>query len=305
MIHEGRAIGAIGLGRDEPGPYPDKAITLLQTFASQAVIAIENVRLFNETKEALERQTATAEILKVIASSPADTQPIFDAIVQSAVRLCNGVYSAGLLVKDGLIHLVAHHNWVGDALAVAQRLFPMPLDRDHLSARAIAENRIIHLQDMQTSADVPATSRELAIATGYRTLLIVPMLQHGRAIGAIVVAKAEGPFSDREMALLATFADQAVIAIQNVRLFNETKQALERQTATADVLQVISGSMADAKPVFEKILDSCERLFGAGDMGLLPGTRANNWWLQPTAAGCATRSSASTPRPCAARSAST
>ena len=268
LIKEGRGLGMIGVSRHRLDGFSDKEIALLQTFADQAVVAIENARLFNETKEALERQTATAEILKVIASSPADTQPIFDAIVQSAVRLCNGVYCAGLLVKDGLIHLVAHHNWVGDALAVAQRLFPMPVDTDHVTARAIAENRIIHLQDMQTSADVPATSRELAIATGYQTLLVVPMLQHGRAIGAIAVAKAEGPFSEREMALLATFADQAVIAIQNVRLFNETQEALERQTATSEVLNVISNSVADTAPVFDKILQSCEQLFPASFFNL-------------------------------------
>ncbi|HYN60414.1 MAG TPA: GAF domain-containing protein [Rubrivivax sp.] len=259
LMWEGRGIGVIFAIRP-PGTFLPKERALLKTFADQAVIAIQNARLFRETHEALERQTATAEILKVISSSPTDTQPIFDAIVQSAVRLCNGVYSAGLLVKDGLIHLVAHHNWVGDALAVAQRLFPMPADADHLTARAIQESRIIHLQDMQSAADVPVSSRELAIATGYRTLLVVPMLQHGRAIGAIAVAKAEGPFSDREMALLATFADQAVIAIENVRLFNETQEALARQTATTDVLKAISRSTFDLAAVLDTLISSAARL---------------------------------------------
>src|SRR4029078_2316788 len=141
----------------------------------------------------------------------------------SAVRLCDGVYSAGLLLRDKLIYLVASHNWVGEGAAVAQRLFPMSLDRgaqrlcpmsrdrDHLTARAIRESRIVHMEDMQSNPDVPDTSRELATATGYQTLLIVPMLRNGRAIGAIVVAKAEGPFSDKQIALLQTFADQAVI----------------------------------------------------------------------------------------------
>ena len=253
LLSDGAPVGAICVLCPNAGEFPPHQKTLLQTFADQAVIAIQNAKLFNETQEALERQTATAEILKVIASSPADTQPIFDAIVQSAVRLCNGVYCAGLQVKDDLIHLVANHNWVGNGFVVAQRLFPMPLDTDHVTARAIAENRIIHLQDMQSSADVPATSRELAIASGYKTLLVVPMLQNGRAIGAIAVAKAEGPFSDREMALLATFADQAVIAIQNVRLFHDTRVALERQTATAEVLQVISRSPTDVQPVLDAV----------------------------------------------------
>jgi GAF domain-containing protein len=262
MLRADAVIGTISVVRLAPGPLTDKQIALLRTFADQAVIAIENVRLFNETKESLERQTATAEILKVISGSPTDTQPIFDAIVQSAARLCDAVYSASLRLDGGLIHLVAHHNWVGEALAVAQRLFPMPADYDHLTARAIRESRIVHLQDMQSDPKVPATSRELAIATGYRTLLIVPMLLEKRAIGAIAVAKAEGPFSEKQIELLMTFADQAVIAIQNVRLFNETKEALERQTATAEILNVIASSPSDVQPVFDAIAKSSIRLVG-------------------------------------------
>ena len=203
------------------------------------MIAIENVRLFNETKEALEQQTATADILKVISSSPTDMQPIFDAIVQSAVRLCNGVYSAGLLLEGGHIHLVAHHNWVGEGLAVAQRLFPMPADRDHLTASAIRESRIFHIAE---HAERPGGAR-LVPRAGDRHRLPdaadVPMLREDCAIGAIVVAKAEGPFSEKQVSLLQTFAEQAVIAIENVRLFNETKEALERQTATSEILRVI------------------------------------------------------------------
>ncbi len=263
LLREGRAIGGISVVRREAGAFNDKEVALLKTFADQAVIAIENVRLFNETKEALEQQTATADILKVISSSPTDMQPIFDAIVQSAVRLCNGVYSAGMRLERSLIHLVAHHNWVGEGLAVAQRLFPMPADRDHLTASAIRESRIVHMQNMQSDPEVPASSRELAIATGYQTLLIVPMLREGRAIGAIVVAKAEGPFSDKQVALLQTFADQAVIAIENVRLFNETKEALEQQTATAEILRVISRSQTDVQPVFDIIAERAGKLCGA------------------------------------------
>jgi len=262
LLRDGVAFGTINVTRPEAGPFADHQIKLLETFADQAVIAIENVRLFNETKEALEQQTATAEILKVISGSPTDTQPIFDAIVQSAVRLCNAVYSVGLRLEGGLIHLVAQHNLVGEGLAVVQRLFPMPVDRVHLTANSIRESRIIHQQNMQSDPEVPATSRELAIAAGYQTLLIVPMLREDRAIGAITVAKAEGPFSEKEMALLTTFAAQAVIAIENVRLFNETKESLERQTATAEILRVISSSPTDVQPVFDAIVTSARQLIG-------------------------------------------
>ena len=189
-------IGAITVARAKPGPFPEKQIALLKTFANQAVIAIENVRLFNETKEALERQTATAEILKVISSSPTDTQPVFDAIVQSAVRLCDAVYSAALRLEGGLIHLVAHHNWSGDGLATARRLFPMSPDQDHVSAGVIRESRLVHLQHLQTDPAVPASSRELAIAQGHpHASGRADAARAVDAIGAIVVAKAEGPFS--------------------------------------------------------------------------------------------------------------
>ncbi len=270
LMRDGNAIGGIAVGRPEPGPFPDKQVALLQTFADQAVIAIENVRLFNETKETLERQTATAEILKVISSSPTDTQPIFDAIVQSAVRLCDAVYSAAVRLEGGLIHLVAHHNWSGDGLAMARRLFPMPPDQDHLTAQAIRENRIIHQHHLQSDPTVPATSRELATAQGYQTLLIVPMLREGRAIGAIVVANAERRFSDKQVTLLQTFADQAVIAIENVRLFTELEarnrdltEALEQQTATSEILRVISQSQTDVQPVFDTIVAAAMKLCAA------------------------------------------
>ncbi len=270
MLRDGRPIGAISVYGDVARPFPDTQVELLKTFADQAVIAIENVRLFNETKEALDRQTATADILKVISSSPTDVQPIFEAIVESAMQLCNPVYSTAVRLEGELIHLVAHRNWSGEGLAMARRLFPMPLNQDHLTAHAIRESRIIHLYNMQSDPAVPASSRELAIAQGYQTLLIVPMLRESRAIGAIIVANAEAPFSEKHVQLLQTFADQAVIAVENVRLFNELEvrnrdltEALEQQTATSEILGVISQSPTDVQPVFDTIAKAAQELCGA------------------------------------------
>jgi GAF domain-containing protein len=274
IMREGRAIGVLALTRTEARPFTDKQIELVSSFADQAAIAIENVRLFTELEarnrdltEALEQRTATSEILRVISRSPTDVQPIFDAIVESAVRLCDAVYSAAVRLEDGLIHLVAHHNWSDEGLAIAHQLFPMPPEQDHLAAHAIRESRIIHLHNLQGDPNVPDSSRALAVAQGYETLLIVPMLREERAIGAIVVANAEAPFSDKHVALLQTFADQAVIAIENVRLFKELEvrnrdltEALEQQTATSDILRVISQSQTDVQPVFDTIAAAALKL---------------------------------------------
>ena len=263
LLAGAKVLGAMAVWRNGGAPFEPRELEFLVGLSRQATVALQNARLFNETREALEQQTATAEILKVISGSPTDTKPIFDAIVRSAVRLCDGVYSAALRVEGGLIHVVAMHNWVGEGMRVAQRLFPMPLDRDHLTARAIRESRIIHAQQLQSDPAWPASSRELAIATGYQTLLVVPMLREGRAIGAMVVGRAEGPFPDHQIALLQTFADQAVIAIENVRLFHETEEALARQTATSDVLRVISESPTDVQPVFDIIAERAAALTAA------------------------------------------
>jgi PAS domain S-box-containing protein len=274
MLRDGRAIGAITIGRAEPGTFSDPQVQLLSTFAEQATIAIENVRLFKELEvrnrdltETLEQQTATGEILRVISSTPTDVQPVFDAVVTNAVRLCGALHSAAVRLEGGLLHLVSHHNWSPEGLATAHRLFPMPLTRDHVTAHAVREARTIHLHRMQDDPTVAASSRELAIAQGYQTLLVVPMLRESQAIGAIIVAKVEGPFSESQVALLQTFADQAVIAIENVRLFTELEarnsdltETLEQQTATGEILRVISSSPTDAQPVFDTIAESARRL---------------------------------------------
>jgi len=259
MLREGRGLGAIFVGRDYLGEFSPKDIELLRTFADQAAIAIENVRLFNETKEALERQTATAEILNVIASSPSDVQPVFDAIAQSAYRLLGGFSSAVARVFDGVLHLVAFSSTSEAGDEALKHAFPTPVSR----SKAARTGKPVSISDTETLPDSASTMRELARTRGFRSILIVPMLREGVVTGTISVTRREaGEFSDHQVALLKTFADQAVIAIENVRLFNETKEALERQTATAEILKVIASSPSDVQPVFDAIAHSARRLLG-------------------------------------------
>src|SRR5438105_1419511 len=252
LMRKGIAIGTIHLRRTEARLFTNLQIALLQTFADQAVIAIENVRLFNETKEALERQTATAEILKVISGSPTDVQPVFDTIAGAAQKLCNA--SSGLVFTfDGkLIHLAAIANMDPAGADAWRNAFPRPPSRDTASTRAVLTRSIVAIPDVLEDPDYvigPA-----AASTGFRSALAVPLMREGNPIGVVGVGRTEpGPFPDKQIALLQTFADQAVIAIENVRLFNEIKEALEQQTATAEILKVISGSPTDVQPVFEAI----------------------------------------------------
>jgi len=261
LFREGKPFGTMLLRRQEVRPFNEREVALLRTFGDQAAIALENTRLFNETKEALQHQTAAGEILQVISSSVADTKPVFERILQQIPKLFDGVTgSIGLVGDDGMLHLAAHHGAGREGL---ERIWPIPLDAtDSGSAIAIRERRVVHYADTQHGDDVPERTRRGTVATGSEAILFAPMVWEGRGIGVIIVGrKVARAFSDKEIALLKTFADQAAIAIQNARLFNETKEALEQQTATAEVLQVISSSVADTKPVFDKILQSCERLF--------------------------------------------
>jgi two-component system, NtrC family, sensor kinase len=268
LVREGVAIGAIQLRRAEVSPFADKQITLLQTFADQAVIAIENVRLFNETKEALEQQTATAEILRVISSSPTDVQPVFDVVAESAARLCDSFDAAIYRREADRLVLVGYHGQIGDREIGASSL---SVSRGTGAGRAVLDGRAVHVLDMQEDmAEFPESSAN-ARRRGFRTLLSVPLMKDGLAIGAIVLLKTEARlFTEQQVALLQTFADQAVIAVENVRLFSELQvsnreltTALDKQTATSDILRVISRSQTDVQPVFETILSSAVRLLGA------------------------------------------
>ena len=262
LLHEGRAIGALAAARPEPGPFPEKSIALLETFARQAVLAIENVRLFNETREALERQTATAEVLRVISRSQTDVQPVFDTIAAAALRLCDAT-SANVVTFDGtLVHVAAlasAQEQAADAVRTLFASYPRPPSRDSASTRAILTRSVVMIPDVLQDREY--TAGATAAAAGYRSILAMPLLNGDQAIGAITVARpVPGPLPDKQVTLLRTFADQAVIAIANVRLFNETKEALERQTATAEILKVIASSPGDVQPVFDAIAGSSNRL---------------------------------------------
>jgi GAF domain-containing protein len=277
------SIGSISVGRHEPGAFSEQHIELLKTFADQAVIAIENVRLFTQLQEknlaltaahaqvteALEQQTATAEILRVISRSQTDVQPVFDTIVRSAVKLCDGLFSALYQFDGELLFPAAQYNYTPKALEEMRRIFPARPDRGRGTGRAILEREVIHIPDVEL--DPEYQQQALSRAIGWRSGLYIPLLREGAPIGVIVVTRAEpGAFSESEIALLQTFADQAVIAIENVRLFTELQAsnrelttALDKQTATSDILRVISRSQTDVQPVFEAILSSAVRLLGA------------------------------------------
>jgi len=254
MLHHDVAIGTISATRLEPGGFANDEIALLQTFADQAVIAIENVRLFTETKEALEQQTATADILGVISGSPTDVQPVFEAIAESAVRLCSAEVSVVTRFDGTTLELTAVHGVSERGVEAVSSVYPMSIEGGSLSARAVRHRDVVHVADVMADPDYGI--KDTAVAAGWRSALAVPMWREQRIVGVIFVGRAStGLFGDSQVELLKTFADQAVIAIENARLFNETREALDQQTATAEILRVISSSPTDLQPVFAALLD--------------------------------------------------
>jgi GAF domain-containing protein/CheY-like chemotaxis protein len=277
LLHEGRSIGTIGVARAEPGLFPEAAVALLQTFARQAVIAIENVRLFNETQEALNHQTASADILRVISDSPTDTQPVFDAITATAVRIL-GCDRAAFSRVEGSHYVpcaiatpagTENDRWTDPVLIDATANFP---------SQAIVSKRSVHIPDWD-AIELPERQKMIRATTGARASLAVPLLHDGESIGVLMLFRNRpGGFAPKEIALAESFRDQAVIAIQNVRLFNETKEALERQTATTEVLQVINASPGDLAPVFDTIVAKARSLVDAygGGLWLVEGAMARS-----------------------------
>jgi len=234
LLREGESIGVLVLRRMEVNPFSEKQIALLQTFADQAVIAVENARLFNETNEALERQTATADILKVIASSPSDVQPVFDAIAERSKRLVDALSTTVFRLVDGMMHLTAFTSTSPEADATLRAIFPAPL-LTFSWGESILRGEIYRVTD---SEHEPEGLRDLARRRGWRSCLCVPLLRDGKPIGMIGPTRAEpGPFADHHVQLLQTFADQAVIAISNFQLFQQVQERTSELSASLDDLR--------------------------------------------------------------------
>ncbi len=244
MLKDGQSIGAVVVAWPDPGKTPQRQADLLKTFADQAVIAIENVRLINETREALERQTATADVLKVIASSPSDVQPVFDAIASSSKRLIGGFSTTVFRLIGGVLHLVAFTPTNEEADKALKSTFPRPLE-DFPPMLMIQDGKTAQIADTENDANVPELLSDLARQRGYRAMLFTPLLRDGAVIGMIGVTRvAPGPFDSHHVQLLQTFADQAVIAIQNVRLFEEAQEARAAAEAANEAKSAFLATMS-------------------------------------------------------------
>ena len=255
LLREDVAIGAINIRRTEVRPFTEKQIALLETFAKQAVIAIENVRLFQELKESLEHQTATAEVLGIISRSPTDVQPVLDAIVESAARVCG--------IDDLVLRLYEGNKSISRAHFGPVPVRTVEVSTDLPRFHWMREHGTLHVPDVRAQNEFPLVRSDV----GWRTHLSVPLRQQEELIGHRTARRIEvRPFTPVQIKLLETFADQAVIALENVRLFQELKESLEQQTATSEILGVIASSPTDIQPVLDVVVANAARLCDAVDV---------------------------------------
>jgi two-component system NtrC family sensor kinase len=270
LLREGNPIGVITLTRAIVRPFTKQEIQLVTTFADQAVIAIENVRLFTELQasnrdlsEALQQQTATADVLKVISRSSFDLQAVLEIVVQNAVRLCDANKGFIYRQEGDSYRVAASYGHSPEFLEIVQRL-PIHRDRGSATGRAALERRVVHIHDILTDPDYRWAEDHRGQEEMHRTIVAVPMLRQEDVIGVIVIRRTRvQPFTDKQIELLSTFAEQAAIAIENTRLLNELRESLQQQTATADVLKVISRSTFDLKAVLQTLVESAARLCDA------------------------------------------
>jgi len=263
MLKDDELVGAIAIYRQEVRPFTEKQIELVENFARQAVIAIENVRLLNELRESLQQQTATSQVLSVISSSPGELEPVFQSMLENAVRICEAKFGTLYLLEGDAFRAAALHN-APPAFAEFWHRGPHRPGPSTVLSRVLRTKQVVHISDI--TADRAYIERDpLFIAAvelgGFRTVLAVPMLKETEVLGAIYIYRQEvRPFSDKQIALLASFASQAVIAIENTRLLNELRESLQQQTATADVLKVISRTAFELQPIFDTLVENAVRL---------------------------------------------